>query len=329
MDIESGEHAVELIKEIAQSTFSQNILSKIGGFGGMYRVPVESYKEPVMVSTTDGVGTKAYIATMAGKFDTIGMDLVAMCADDLVCCGANPVYMLDYVAISKLHPLIVKDIVSGIAAGCKIADCSLVGGEMAEHPGSGDDFNFDLAGFAVGIVERDRIIDGNNVNLSDILVGLPSYNLRSNGFSLVRKIVFDVAKLNLDDRPLGRDFPTLQELLLEPSVIYAGNITKLLKSHWGSISGIAHITGGGMVNNLKRILPPGIKPLIDKTAWERPSVFDLIQRLGNVDESEMDLVFNNGIGMVLVVKENQVETVRSFLSGLNQDSYIIGGLSKS
>ncbi len=328
VDIQSGEHAVELIKDLAKSTYSSDVMSQLGGFGGMYKVPLDRYKSPVLVSTTDGVGTKAYVASMAKRFDTIGIDLVAMCVDDLVCCGATPAYMLDYVSISKLNPLMIKDVVSGIVKGCNEAACSLIGGEMAEHPRSDDVFEFDLAGFAVGIVDQDKILDKSMVGSDNILIGLPSYNLRSNGFSLARKIVFEVAGLKLEDRPLGLDSPTVADLLLEPSVIYARKISLLLESHFDAVTAIAHITGGGMMNNLQRVLPEHFKPVIDTGSWEKPPIFDMLQKLGNVDETEMDLVFNNGIGMILVVKNSFVNSVTNFLESVGQVSYIIGELKK-
>ncbi len=328
VDIKAGETAVEQIKELASSTFSSDVISSIGGFGGMYRVPVKNYNSPILVSSTDGVGTKAYIANLANKFDTIGQDLVAMCTDDLICCGAKPIYMLDYISITKLVPEIVVDLISGIVGGCKLADCSLIGGEMAEHPNSSGDFNFDLAGFAVGIVEEEKIIKKSMVSSSDILIGLPSYNLRSNGFSLVRKVVFEIANLKLEDTPIKDSSQTLEELLLSPSVVYANKITGLLERHFDAITAIAHITGGGIYSNLQRVLPSDLRPVIDKNSWTKPLIFELIKKLGNVEDQEMDLVFNNGIGLVLVVKNHKTDSVQSYLKSVNQESFIIGELKK-
>jgi phosphoribosylformylglycinamidine cyclo-ligase len=296
VDIAAGEAAVERIKDKVRSTYRPEVLGDIGGFGGVVAMPA-GYRDPVLVSSTDGVGTKAMVARAAGRFDTIGIDLVAMCVDDIVCQGAAPLFFLDYISVGALDPDQIDALVTGVVAGCRQAGCALVGGEMAEHPGAMAPGEFDLVGFAVGVAERDRLLTGDGVRAGDVLVGLPSPGLRSNGYSLARRILFERAALDLTDEL----FPghTVADELLRPSVIYAPAVARLLGDV--DVRAVAHVTGGGIVGNLPRVLPPGVDAELDRSSWEVPRVFTEIQRLGAVADDEMARVFNLGLGMVVVV----------------------------
>jgi phosphoribosylformylglycinamidine cyclo-ligase len=307
VDIEAGEEAVARIREHVRSTFRPEVIGDIGGFGGLFRFDAERWQEPVLVSTTDGVGTKAMIAQAAGRFDTIGVDLVAMCVDDLVCQGAEPLFFLDYLSVGRLDPVQVEQIVKGVAEGCRQADCSLVGGEMAEHPGAMEPHEFDLVGFAVGVVERSEMITGEHVVPGDVVVGLPSPNLRSNGFSLVRQVLLERAGRPLDAPAWEGAHHTLADELLEPSVIYAPAVLRLAREL--EVHAVAHITGGGIVGNVARVMPPGTGAVVDRGLWETPRIFTEVQEAGRIDDAEMERVFNLGIGMVLIVpagEENKV-----------------------
>jgi phosphoribosylformylglycinamidine cyclo-ligase len=299
VDITAGEDAVRRIKRHVQSTYRPEVIGDIGGFGGLFEFPQGRFKKPVLVSSTDGVGTKALVAKAAGKFDTIGLDLVAMCVDDLVCQGAEPLFFLDYIAVGKLDPDTIDLLVEGVAKGCREAGAALIGGEMAEHPGAMDPGGFDLVGMAVGVVERDRIITGEDVRPGDVLLGLPSPGLRSNGYSLARKVFFDVAGRALDEPAYAGSPRTLAEELLEPSVIYARAVNALQRAI--EVRAVAHITGGGIVGNLPRALPDSVDAVIDRRTWEAPRIFTEIQRLGEISDDEMAKVFNLGIGMIVVV----------------------------
>jgi phosphoribosylformylglycinamidine cyclo-ligase len=251
------------------------------------------------VSSTDGVGTKALVAQAVGRFDTIGIDLVAMCVDDLVCQGAEPLFFLDYIAVGKLDPVHIKQLVRGVVQGCQEAGCALIGGEMAEHPGAMDPGEFDLVGFAVGVAERDRLITGQRVEPGDALIGLPSPGLRSNGFSLARRVLLERAGLALDSPAFEGAHHDLAEELLRPSVIYAPAV--LAVERVVDVHAVAHITGGGIPGNLVRALPENTDAVVDRSSWEPPRVFDEIRRLGSIDDEEMERVFNLGVGMILVV----------------------------
>jgi phosphoribosylformylglycinamidine cyclo-ligase len=296
VDIAAGEAAVERIKQKVRSTYRPEVLGDIGGFGGLVALPA-GYRQPVLVSSTDGVGTKAMVAQAAGRFDTIGIDLVAMCVDDIVCQGAEPLFFLDYISVGRLDPDQIDALVSGIVDGCRQAGCALVGGEMAEHPGAMAPGEFDLVGFAVGVAERDRILTGESAAAGDVLIGLPSPGLRSNGYSLARRVLFDRAGLSLDDELFHGH--TVADELLRPSVIYAPAVARLLGDV--DVRAVAHITGGGIAGNLPRVLPAGVDAELARTAWEVPRVFSEIQRLGGVSDDEMARVFNLGLGMVMVV----------------------------
>ncbi len=284
-----------------------------GGFGGLFAMP-SGYKHPVFVSSTDGVGTKALVAKATGRYTTIGLDLVAMCVDDLVCQGAEPLFFLDYIAVGHLDPDHIDQLVEGVAAGCRQAGCALIGGEMAEHPGAMDPGDFDLVGFAVGVVERDRIITGEHVQAGDILIGLPSPGLRSNGYSLARKVLLDLGGRALHDPAWPGASHTLADELLEPSVIYAPAIGALLRGV--DVRAVAHITGGGLPGNLGRVLPRDCDAVVRRRAWEAPPIFGEIQRLGMVDDDEMARVFNLGIGMVVVVPPDDASFQHSGIRSL-------------
>jgi phosphoribosylformylglycinamidine cyclo-ligase len=304
VNISAGEEAVERIKSKVRSTFRPEVIGDIGGFGGLFAFAHHRYTHPVLVSSTDGVGTKALIAQATGRFDTIGVDLVAMCVDDIVCQGAEPLFFLDYIAVGKLDPDHIEQLIEGIALGCRQAGCALIGGEMAEHPGAMDPGEFDLVGFAVGVAERDRLITGEHVRPGDALIGLPSPGLRSNGYSLARKVLLEGARRSLDDPAWSGAPHTLADELLVPSVVYAPAIAELLRVV--DVRAIAHITGGGLPGNLARAMPDDADAVLQAGAWEPPRIFGEIQRVGEVSDDEMRKVFNLGIGMVLVVAPEEV-----------------------
>ncbi len=311
VSISAGEAAVERIKSKVRSTFRPEVIGDIGGFGGLFAFANHRYKHPVLVSSTDGVGTKALIAQSLGRFDTIGVDLVAMCVDDIVCQGAEPLFFLDYIAVGKLDPDHIEQLVEGVANGCRQAGCALIGGEMAEHPGAMDPGEFDLVGFAVGVAERDQLITGEHVRPGDVLIGLPSPGLRSNGYSLARKVLLEGAGRRLDEPAWAGAHHSLGDELLVPSVIYAPAIAALLRHV--DVRSIAHITGGGLPGNLVRVLPQGADAVVDPLTWEAPRIFGEIQRLGEVSDDEMRKVFNLGIGMVAVVAQDEVHRTLDLL----------------
>jgi phosphoribosylformylglycinamidine cyclo-ligase len=304
VDIGAGEEAVRRIKDAVRSTFRPEVIGDIGGFGGLFQFPQHRFTHPVLVSSTDGVGTKAVVAQRAGVFESIGIDLVAMCVDDIACAGAEPLFFLDYIAVGKLDPDHIEQLVTGVAKGCREAGCALIGGEMAEHPGAMEAGEFDLVGFAVGVAERDRILDGSGIQPGDALIGLPSPNLRSNGYSLARRVFFDIAGRSLDDPAWDGAHHTLGEELLSPSVIYSPAIAALLRVV--DVRAVAHITGGGIPGNLNRVLTESLDAVVDRGTWEPPRVFTEIQQLGSVSDEEMAKVFNMGIGMVAVVPADEV-----------------------
>lgn len=303
VDIDAGDELVERIKPFAGRTTRPEVLSRLGGFGALVEVS-KKYKNPVMVSGTDGVGTKLKLAFRMKKHDTIGIDLVAMSVNDILVTGAEPIFFLDYFACGKLRVDVAADVVKGVAAGCEQAGCALIGGETAEMPGLYDPNEYDLAGFAVGLVEKERIIDGSTIAPGDAVVGLASSGVHSNGYSLVRKI------LAVTEAPLEEPFDgrTLGEALLEPTRIYVKPVLSLLEKM--PVKGIAHITGGGLVENVPRVLPAGTAARLEKSRWPRPAVFDWLQSNGNVPEAEMHRTFNCGIGMIVVVaKENAAAAI--------------------
>lgn len=325
VDIESGNQFVKMIKPLVKATFRPEVIADIGGFGGLFSLNTSKYKNPVLVSGTDGVGTKLKIAFQADRHDTIGIDLVAMCVNDIVVQGAEPLFFLDYFATAKLDPERGAQVVKGIAEGCSIAGCALVGGETAEMPGFYSFGEYDLAGFAVGVVDRDNLIDGSSITVGNKLIGIASSGLHSNGYSLARKVIFDKLGLSVRDEMPGLG-KTVAEELLTPTRIYVKTILNLLRDF--RINGIAHITGGGLLENVPRILPNGCKAIISKNSWVMGDIFSIIQSAGNIDEAEMYRTFNCGIGMVLVVPENEAEEVLIRLSGLNERAFVIGEVGK-
>jgi phosphoribosylformylglycinamidine cyclo-ligase len=304
VDIAAGEEAVRRIKNHVRSTFRPEVIGDIGGFGGLFAFDPSRYKHPVLVSSTDGVGTKALIAQASGQFTTIGIDLVAMCVDDLVCQGAEPLFFLDYIAVGRLDPDHIDQLVSGIAEGCRVAGCALIGGEMAEHPGAMQPGEFDLVGFAVGVVERDRVLTGAHVRPGDLLIGLPSPNLRSNGYSLARKALLEIDGRSLTDEAYKGAHHTLAEELLSPSVIYAPAILELLRHV--EVHAVSHITGGGIPGNLNRVLPEKCDAVVQRRSFETPRIFQEIQKIGEIPDQEMASTFNLGLGMIVVVPPSDV-----------------------
>lgn len=317
VDIDAGNALVEQIKTVPRKTNRPEVLSDIGGFGALCEIPA-GYERPVLVSATDGVGTKLKLAMTLGKHDTIGIDLVAMCVNDLIVCGAEPLFFLDYYATGGLNVETAISVVTGIGAGCELAGCALIGGETAEMPGmySGDDY--DLAGFAVGVVEKSKIIDQKKVAIGDCLIGLASSGPHSNGYSLIRKII-EVSKADL-----SQDFgdSTLGETLLTPTTIYVKTINALAQSV--DIHALAHITGGGITENLPRVLPENTQAHIKLNSWTRPEIFNWLQREGNVTDQEMYRTFNCGLGMILCVAKDQAQQTLDILNLDSEQAFIIG-----
>ncbi len=325
VDIDAGDRFVNLIKPLVRKTFRPEVLTDLGGFGGLFRLPARRYKDPVLVSGTDGVGTKLKVAFQMDRHDTVGIDLVAMCVNDVVVSGAEPIFFLDYFATGKLEPEKSVEIIKGIAEGCKQAGCALIGGETAEMPSIYAEGEYDLAGFAVGVVEKAKIVDGRRVKAGDALIGLASSGLHSNGYSLVRKVIFDTAGLSLHDRISDLSRP-LGEELLTPTRIYVKSILSLLKDAplAGAIKGIAHITGGGITENLPRVLPSGCGALITRSSWEVPPIFGFLQHKGGIAEPEMYRTFNMGLGMILVVSRDKVTKLLAKAKRLGERAFLIG-----
>lgn len=321
VDIDAGNHAVTLMKKHVKSTYRPEVLGDLGGFGGLFALNSGKYKEPVLVSGTDGVGTKLRLAFMLDKHDTIGQDAVAMCVNDILVQGAEPLFFLDYLAVGKLEPEKVAAIVSGVAGACKESGCALIGGETAEMAGFYPDGEYDIAGFAVGIVDKAKIITGANIKPGDILIGLPSTGVHSNGYSLVRKICFDLKGFKGDEyiEEFGK---TIGEELLTPTRLYPKVCMPLTEKF--TIHGMVHITGGGFYDNIPRVLPENCGVEVDSTSWERPAVFNKLQEWGNVAWTEMYRTFNMGIGMALVVPANEVEKIQAHLAANNETAYVIG-----
>ena len=309
VDLDAGDEVVKRIEGLAASTARAGVLGGIGAFAGLFALDTAKYPHPVLVSSTDGVGTKMLVAQATGRFGTIGVDLVAMCVDDVVCAGAEPLFLLDYVAVGKVDPGRVEALVAGVAEGCRAAGCALVGGETAEHPGAMGPDDVDLAGFVVGVVEAGHELGSHRVALGDLLVGLPSPGLRSNGYTLARQVLLERAGLSLDG-PAWQDAPhSLADELLRPSVIYSPAVLAALSACPTAVHACAHVTGGGIPGNLARVLPAGADARLDRSAWQTPRIFSEISRLGGVAEEEMARVFNLGLGMVLVVEPAEVDAV--------------------
>lgn len=324
VDIDAGDEFVDRIKPLVRSTFRPEVLTDLGGFGGLFGFQAHKYKEPVLVSGTDGVGTKLKLAFMMDKHDTVGIDLVAMCVNDIAVSGAEPLFFLDYFATGKLSVSKAQEVVKGIADGCRQAGCALIGGETAEMPSFYPDGEYDLAGFAVGAVDRPKIIDGRGIVPGDVIVGLASSGLHSNGYSLARRVLFDRAKLTVASRLPELDRP-VGEVLLTPTRIYAKQILTLIQEF--PIKGIAHITGGGITDNLPRVFPPGVRARIHRSRWVTPPIFSVISTLGSVEREEMYRVFNMGIGLILVVPAGVAEAVTNRALALGDRGYVIGEMA--
>jgi len=322
VDLEEAKRLVDIVKKYTQKLPQKGVISNIGTFAGCFSINTINYKNPILIASTDGVGTKIKVACMANKHKGIGIDLVAMCVNDIITCGAKPLFFLDYIAFSKFDRKIFEELIEGIVEGCKISECALIGGETAEMPNFYKDEVYDCAGFVVGIVEKEKLIDSSEVSIGDILIGIESNGVHSNGFSLIRKIFFEEKKIS-PEQYIEELKKTLIEELLIPTKIYYP-IIKTLLLHNIKIKSCAHITGGGLIDNLERILPPSCKAVIKKDAWEWKPIFKLIQELGNVSEEEMYRVFNCGIGFVVIVNEEVVEEILNILNALGEKGYIIG-----
>src|SRR5205085_8842240 len=312
VDISAGEAAVERIKKKVRSTFRPEVISDIGGFGGLFAFDPAKYRNPVLVSSTDRVGTKALVARQAGRLDTIGIDLVAMVVDDIAAQGAEPLFFLDCISVGRLKPAEMETLIGGIVDGCRQAGCALVGGEMAEMPGMLEDGAFDLVGFGVGVVERSRLVTGDDVQPGDRIIGLPSPGLRSNGYSLARRVLFDQAGLTLDSPAWPDAGHTLADELLRPSVIYAPALVDLCRQV--TVRALAHITGGGLPGNIPRVLPDNVDAVIHRGTWDVPEIFYQLRELGPISTEEMTAVFNLGIGMVAVVAPDDVAQTMAILA---------------
>ena len=321
VDVTRGYKAVELMKKYVKTTYDDNVLGDIGSFGGFYSIAGEKMEEPVLVAGTDGVGTKLRYAMLLGKHDTIGIDAVAMCANDIVCQGAKPLFFLDYYACGRLYPEAEAEVVKGIAAGCRMAGCALIGGETAEMPGFYPEGEYDLAGFAVGIVDKKKVINGKNIAAGDVLLGIKSSGIHSNGYSLVRKLFGDSDKAEMekyDDRLGG----TLAEVLLTPTKIYVRSILSLIEKV--PVKGIAHITGGGFIENIPRIFPEGIGCEIDKHSYEVPAVFRVMQEKAGISDEQIYNTFNMGIGMVVCVSPENAAAAKKSLEESGEEVVLLG-----
>lgn len=326
VDIEAGYKSVQMMKKHIKKTMTKGVVSDIGGFGGLFAIDKGNYEEPILVSGTDGVGTKLKVAFMMDRHDTIGEDCVAMCVNDILCQGAKPLFFLDYIATGKVKPEKVADIVKGISNGCIKSGAALIGGETAEMPGLYNEGEYDVAGFSVGIVDKKNIIDGSKIKEGDVLIGLPSSGIHSNGFSLVRKVLFDVNKLNVDDyiEELGT---TLGEAIIEPTRIYINPVYELIEKF--NINGISHITGGGFYENIPRMLPEGYKAVVNTKNIETPAIFEYIRKLGNIDIDEMYKTFNMGVGLVMAINKDEIEEVIEFLKQKDEKVYLMGEVVKA
>ena len=322
VDIDLATETLRSVREDISSTFSTDVISDLSGFAGLYSLDIKKYRQPVIVSATDGVGTKLLLAKQAGLYSNIGQDLVGMCANDVSCCGAKPIIFLDYIATGKIEPEVISEIIKGIAASCREIGASLVGGETAEMPGVYSKGDVDIAGFCTGIVEKSKIIRVEKVNQQDMIIGISSSGIHSNGFSLVRDII-DKNGLDLKSRCIEGDPRTLQEIILEPTRLYSNLITEILENGI-EINGIAHITGGGFFDNITRILPKHLDAEIDVSSYDIPRVFEFLAEKGSIDSVEMYRVFNMGIGMVLILPGSSTKSLKSLIKDYKCDFYQIG-----
>lgn len=321
VDIDKANDLVGIIKNIAKQTPRTGVMGEIGGFGGLFSLNLTNLERPVLVSSTDGVGTKLKIASMMNKHDTVGIDLVAMCINDIAVQGAKPLFFLDYLSMGKLETELATDVIKGIANGCGQAPCALIGGETAEMPGFYKNNEYDLAGFAVGIVDNSKIVDGSEIHVGNKLIGIASSGLHSNGYSLARKICFDVLKLKIDTHipELGK---TIGEELLTPTKIYSQTIHRIIREL--PVLGLAHITGGGIEDNILRVVPKACKVVLQNKSWDVPPVFNFLQQAGNVSDKEMARTFNNGIGLIAVVSEKFAQEILERLNAVNEKGFVIG-----
>ena len=326
VDITAGYKSVELMKKHIKRTRNEGCLDDVGGFGGCFGLNLEGISQPVLVSGTDGVGTKLKIAMLLNKHDTIGIDCVAMCVNDIICCGAKPLFFLDYIACGKNIPEKIADIVGGVAEGCVRAGCALIGGETAEHPGMMAEDDYDLAGYCTGVVDKSKIIDNNTMKAGDVVIALASTGVHSNGFSLVRK-VFDIENADLTSPREELEGKSLGEALLEPTRIYVKSVLALLEKV--QVKGISHITGGGFYENIPRSIPDGLGARIDRSKVKILPVFQLIAKTGNIPQRDMFNTFNMGVGMSIVVAKDDVETALSILKDWGEDAYVIGEIEES
>ena len=325
VDIDNANLFVERLKPLVKATFRKEVMANIGGFGGLFHLEMNKIKDPVLVASTDGVGTKLKIAQLMNKHDTIGIDLVAMSVNDVAVQGAEPLFFLDYLATGKIRVENCIQVLEGIVKGCQEAGCALIGGETAEMPGMYKDGEYDLAGFCIGIVDADKIIDGAAIRVGDRIIGLASHGLHSNGFSLARKVLMEEAGMRLEERVCGLNH-SLGEELLRPTRIYVKSLMNIVKSF--TIKGIVHITGGGFIDNLPRIIPAPCRAVMARNNWEIPYIFNLVRERGNIDEMEMFRVFNMGIGMVVVVPEKESAEILERLENLGERAYAIGIIEK-
>jgi phosphoribosylformylglycinamidine cyclo-ligase len=325
VDKEAGYKSVELMKKFVKKTFTDGVVSDLGGFGGLFSIANEKMEEPILVSGTDGVGTKLMVAFMMDKHDTIGEDCVAMCVNDVLCQGAKPLFFLDYVSTGKVEPEKIADIVKGISNGCIKGRSALIGGETAEMPGLYEENHYDLAGFSVGIVDKKNVITGQNIKEGDVIIGLPSSGLHSNGYSLVRKVLFDVKDYDVNQyvEELGE---TVGEAIIEPTRIYAEPLCDLFGKV--TINGICHITGGGFYENIPRIIPEGLCADIDVTKIKRKPIFDFLAKEAGIETKEMYSTFNMGVGIIMVVPQNEAEKVYSILEEKNETFFKLGKITK-
>jgi phosphoribosylformylglycinamidine cyclo-ligase len=335
VSINTGEEMVRQIQACVASTFGPRVIESENAFAGMFRLDYDerlfkrNYKNPVLVACTDGVGSKVQLAVKMKKFDTVGIDLVAMNVNDMLVQGAEPLFFLDYLAVNKLEPKVIAEMIKGVAAGCRLADCALIGGETAEMPDTYRKGDFDMAGFAVGIIERKKIITGKTIRNGDVILGLASSGLHSNGYTLARNICFNKAALKITDKPDELDGAVLGDVLLEPTRIYVRSIVKLLSKYKVKciVHGMAHITGGGLLGNIPRVLPKGCNAVIKKSTWPKHKIFTFLQKAGPVEETEMFRVFNMGIGFVLIVAEDFANSIAKKLSRFGEKVYKIGRIT--
>ncbi|MFU0538469.1 phosphoribosylformylglycinamidine cyclo-ligase [Gardnerella vaginalis] len=326
VSVEAGYEVVRRIKSHVNRTKRPGVMGGIGGFGGLFDLASLGYKDPVLISGTDGVGTKLMIAQMMQKHNTIGVDCVAMCVNDIAAQGAEPLFFLDYIACGKNNPEILEQVVSGVADGCVQSEAALIGGETAEMPGMYNQDEYDLAGFAVGVAERENIVDGSKIQAGDTLIGLASSGVHSNGFSLVRKALFEEAGFSVNTKLDELDGKTIGEVLLEPTKIYVKALKPLFANHL--IKGVAHITGGGFIENVPRMYADDLAAKIDTSSWSVPPIFSVIEKAGKVPHAEMFNVFNMGIGMILAIDANKADEAMQILKSNNEQAYVIGKMIK-